>query len=129
VQSVACIAIGAIVGALLRWKVGEYYNPLFPTLPLGTLAVNLLGSFLMGAAIFLTAEHSFFSPHLRLGFITGFLGSFTTFSTFSAEALVLLSRQESFWLLALIGLHVGGSILMVIAGYTLSKIIFRGLAD
>ncbi len=86
---------------------------------------NLIGSFLIGFAIFFSIEHSFFSYPIRLGFITGFLGSLTTFSTFSAEAFVLLSKQEHFWLIALIVLHVGGSLLMVATGYFISKIIFQ----
>lgn len=126
-QSAISIAIGAIFGAYLRWKLGEYYNHVFPTLPIGTLAANLIGSFLMGTVIFLTIEHAFFPQEVRLGIITGFLGSLTTFSTFSAEALTLFSRQEHFWLMALIGLHVGGSILMVGAGYASSKLIFQSI--
>lgn len=122
-QSVISIGFGAIFGALLRWKLGDYYNHIFPTLPLGTLAANLLGSFLMGALIFLSTEHSFLPQEVRLGIITGFLGSLTTFSTFSAEAFILFSRQEFYWLIALVGLHVGGSFLMVVAGYALLKFI------
>lgn len=127
VQSTISIIIGAIVGALLRWKLGIFFNPLFPTIPLGTLAANLLGSFLMGSMIFFTMEHAFFSIEVRLGVITGFLGSLTTFSTFSGEAFVLLARQEFFWLSALIGMHVGGSILMVIVGYAVAKIAIQAL--
>jgi len=127
VQSLISIGIGAVFGALLRWKLGEYYNQIFPTLPIGTLIANLLGSFLMGAIIFLTTEHSFFPQDIRLGIITGFLGSLTTFSTFSAEALTLFSQQENLWFLILIGLHVGGSILMVSAGYAFLKIIYQSI--
>ncbi|MBN9377492.1 MAG: fluoride efflux transporter CrcB [Chlamydiales bacterium] len=124
-QSMMSIAIGAVLGALLRWKLGEYFNPSFPPLPLGTLIANLLGSFIIGGFIFFTTEHSFFSYEVRLGVVTGFLGSLTTFSTFSAEALVLFSKQEIFWLMALIFLHVGGSLCMVAAGYALSKLTFQ----
>lgn len=126
-QSVLSIGIGAILGALLRWKLGEYYNHIFPTLPMGTLIANLLGSFLMGILIFLTIEHSFLSQEVRLGIITGFLGSLTTFSTFSGEALILFSREEYLWLLALVGLHVGGSLLMVCAGYSILKFIHQSV--
>jgi len=129
VQSVFSIGIGAVFGALLRWKLGEYFNHIFPTLPIGTLITNLLGSFLMGTIIFLTTENSFLPQEVRLGIITGFLGSLTTFSTFSAEALVLFSRQEYFWLLALVGLHVGGSFLMVGAGYFFLKFIHQSVGN
>jgi CrcB protein len=128
-QAAIAISIGAILGALLRWKIGEYYNPLFPTIPLGTLLVNLLGGFLMGTMVFLSVEHTFFSPAVRLGVITGFLGSLTTFSTFAGEAFVLLARQELFWLASLLLLHVVGSIGMVIVGYLISKLVFKSLGE
>lgn len=124
-QAVISISIGAILGALLRWKLGEYFNHFFPTIPLGTLTANLFGSLLMGIIIFLAFNHSFFSYDIRLGITTGFLGSLTTFSTFSAEAFTLISRQEIFWLTTLIGLHVGGSIIMVVMGYAASKLIYN----
>lgn len=126
-QSIISISTGAILGALIRWKLGEYFNHLFPTLPMGTLIANLMGAFLMGLVLFFSIEHSFFTYNVRLGFITGFLGSLTTFSTFSGEAFVLISKQEFFWLLTLILLHVGGSIFMVILGYIISKMIFQSL--
>lgn len=123
--SVLSIGIGAFLGALFRWKISMHLNHIFPTLPFGTLVVNLLGCFLMGIAIFLTVEHTFFSYEMRLGLITGFLGSLTTFSTFSAEALNLFFKQQYFWLGLLIALHVFGAICMVIAGYALTKIILN----
>lgn len=125
VPSAVAIALGASLGALLRWKLGEFFNPFFPTLPLGTLIVNLIGAFVMGGLLFITVEHTFLSHTIRLGLITGFLGSLTTFSTFSAEALSLFSKQEFSWLTCLIGLHVGGSIFMAAAGYVIFKRIFH----
>lgn len=123
--SVISIGLGAIFGALLRWKMAEHLNFVFPTIPIGTLLANLLGCFVMGSLIFLTREHSFFPYEVRLGLITGFLGSLTTFSTFSAEALNLFARQELSWLSLLIALHVGGSILMAALGYSLTKLFFH----
>ena len=126
-QSLISIAIGAVFGALLRWKLGEYYNHILPMLPIGTLIANLMGSFLMGTMLFLTTEHSFLPQEIRLGIITGFLGSLTTFSAFSGEALILFLKQEYFWLLALAGLHVGGSLIMVSAGYLILKFIHQSI--
>lgn len=125
--SMMTLGLGAFLGAIIRWQLGAYFNPLFPTLPLGTLFANLVGSFLMGAMVFLTTEHAFFSYEARLGMITGFLGSLTTFSTFSAEVLLLLSKQEYAWLWIMGVSHVGGSIGMVAAGYALTKLIFQSL--
>jgi len=124
-QSIINISIGAILGALIRWKLGEYFNHLFPTIPIGTLAANLIGAFLMGLVVFFSIEHSFFSYNARLGFTTGFLGSLTTFSTFSGEAFILLSKQEFVWFTALILLYVVGSIFMLMIGYMISKLSFQ----
>lgn len=125
--SILTIGLGAFFGSLIRWQLGVYLNHLFPTLPLGTLCANLVGSFFMGAMLFLTTEHTYFSYEVRLGIITGFLGSLTTFSTFSAEALQLLARQEFLWL-GMLGLfHVGGALGMAVAGYGIAKLIFHSL--
>src|SRR6266702_6195338 len=88
---------GAAIGAWLRWGLGILLNPLFPTLPLGTLAANLLGGLLMGFAMELLDHHAVMPPEIRLLVTTGFLGGLTTFSTFSAEVITLLLRREWFW--------------------------------
>lgn len=122
--SVLAVGGGAAVGAWIRWGLGIAINPLFPTLPLGTLAANLLGGFLMGLAMELITRHSMLAPELRLLLTTGFLGGLTTFSTFSAEMTTLLSRRE--WLWGAIGIigHVGGSLVMTITGILLMRAIF-----
>ena len=76
---------GAGCGALLRWWLGGLLNPVFPTLPLGTLAANLVGGLLVGAASAYFTQHGALPPEWRLLVITGFLGGLTTFSTFSLE--------------------------------------------
>ncbi|BBP04928.1 putative fluoride ion transporter CrcB [Sulfuriferula plumbiphila] len=103
---------GAAFGAWLRWWLGILLNPVFPTLPLGTLAANLLGGYLIGVAVALFSEQAGLPPEARLFVITGFMGGLTTFSTFSAEAVTLLSRAEYPWALAHIVAHLGGSIAM-----------------
>ena len=84
------IGIGAASGAWLRWGLGILLNPVFPTLPFGTLAANLLGGFLMGMAMQFLLEHALLAPEIRLFITTGFLGGLTTFSTFCNEALGFL---------------------------------------
>ncbi|HSN20564.1 MAG TPA: fluoride efflux transporter CrcB [Usitatibacter sp.] len=90
--SLFAVGIGAAVGAWIRWALSLVLNPLFPTAPLGTLAANLIGGFLMGIAVALMGHYEAMPPELRLLMATGFLGGLTTFSTFSAEATNLLAR-------------------------------------
>lgn len=86
------VGIGAALGAWLRWGLGLWLNPLFPSLPLGTLAANLCGGYCIGLAIAWFAEHPGVPPEARLFLITGLLGGLTTFSTFSAEVVTTLMR-------------------------------------
>jgi len=115
------VGAGAAVGAWLRWWFGLVFNPLFPTLPLGTLAANLLGGYLMGVAMALFAEHPGLPPEARLLLATGFLGGLTTFSTFSAETVTLLLRAQYAWGAAIISVHVAGSVLMTLLGIATVK--------
>ena len=114
---------GAALGAWLRWGLSLLLNPVFPTLPLGTLAANLLGGFLMGMAMQLLIEHALLAPELRLAITTGFLGGLTTFSTFSAETVTLLLRAEYFWVLAIVLVHVIGSVAMTLGGIWAMKLL------
>lgn len=106
------VGLGASVGAWLRWWFGMLFNPLFPALPMGTLAANLLGGYLMGIALGIFAHFSSLPVETRLFITTGFLGGLTTFSTFSAEAVTLLSRQQYGWAAAHIFSHLLGSLAM-----------------
>ena len=92
--SAAAIFVGAGLGALLRWALGLALNPVFPTLPLGTLAANALGSLLIGIALGVFAQFESVSPVVRLAVTTGFLGGLTTFSAFSGESLALLRHGD-----------------------------------
>lgn len=113
------IFIGSGIGALARWGLGLWLNPVFPTVPLGTLAANAVGGLLMGLVLGVFAQYESLSPVLRLALTTGFLGGLTTFSTFSAETTVLLLRGEYGWALVVVGLHVGISLLATLAGVAL----------
>ncbi len=124
--SFVAVGAGAAVGAWMRWGLGALLNPVFPTLPLGTLAANLAGGFLMGVAMSLMAHFQALAPEARLLVTTGFLGGLTTFSTFSAETTTMLTRGQFGWLAATIFLHVAGSVAMTLTGmavaaYTLSE--------
>lgn len=100
----------------MRWLLGESLNALFPALPPGTLAANLIGGYLIGVAMALFAQHPGLSPEWRLLVITGFLGGLTTFSTFSAEVVTLLQQGRLLMAGGAISAHVAGSLLMTLAG-------------
>ena len=124
----AAVAAGAAIGAWLRWGLGAWLNPRFPTLPLGTLSANLVGGLAMGIVMEVATRHALLSPEARLFVTTGFLGGLTTFSTFSAEAATLVTRGEWLWAVGLIASHVIGSILLTLAGLWLARLAFAGAA-
>ena len=111
------VAGGAAIGALLRWWLGLGLNALWPMLPLGTLAANWVGGYLIGVLAALISLSSGVSEPMRLFLISGLLGGLTTFSTFSLEAVTLLQRQLFGPALLHVCLHVGGSLLLTLAGY------------
>ena len=118
------VFIGAGLGALLRWLLGQRLNPVFPSIPLGTLTANLLGGFLVGFLLIWLNRHPGLPPELRLLVITGFLGGLTTFSTFSAEVVTLLSRGELVLGLSAAAAHLLGSLLLTALGMGLAHALF-----
>ena len=110
------VGTGAAFGAWLRWWLGMLLNPIFPTMPFGTLAANLLGGYLVGVAIAYFSHHTSLPPEVRLFIITGFLGGLTTFSTFSAEIVTLISREQLAWALMAVSFHLFGSLSMTALG-------------
>jgi fluoride exporter len=115
-KSVIAVCVGASVGALLRWWLGSQLNSFFPAIPPGTLAANLVGGYVVGIAIAFFATYSAIAPEWRLLIITGFCGGLTTFSTFSAELVTLLQQGRSLWAFGAAAAHLGGSVLMTLAG-------------
>ncbi len=115
-KSVIAISLGASAGSVLRWGLGLMLNALFPPIPMGTLAANLIGGYCIGLAVSFFDFFPALSPEWRLLCITGFLGGLTTFSTFSAEVTALLQQQRLVMAVGAIGLHVFGSLLMTLLG-------------
>ncbi len=115
---------GAGLGACLRWVLGAWLNPVFPTLPLGTLAANLLGGLLVGMATTFFTHFSTLPLEWRLLGITGFLGGLTTFSTFSSEVVAMITRHELVWALTAAAAHLGGSLLLTGLGVVLGHTLF-----
>ena len=115
-SGVAAVGIGAALGAWLRWGLGAAMNALVPALPMGTLAANLIGGYLVGVAVAIFEQYGGLAPELRLFVITGFLGGLTTYSTFSAESVSLLTTGRYGWALAHTMAHLLGSICMTVLG-------------
>ena len=115
-KSILAVALGAALGALLRWLLGSKLNSVFPTIPPGTLVANLFGAYVIGLGIAFFATFSSISPEWRLLVVTGFCGGLTTFSTFSAEVTLLLQQGRLVWAFGAVAAHVVGSVLMTFAG-------------
>lgn len=115
-KPILAISLGASCGALLRWWLALQLNDLFPDLPPGTLVANLLGGYIIGVALAYLAAAPSISPEWRLLIITGFCGGLTTFSTYSAELVMLLQQGKVAMAAATALLHLVGSVAMTFAG-------------
>ncbi|MCK6390128.1 MAG: fluoride efflux transporter CrcB [Azonexus sp.] len=104
------VGCGAAFGAWARWLLGLSLNPLFVALPLGTLAANLVGGYLIGVAVGVFHLNSGLPLALKLFVITGFLGGLTTFSTFSAEVVERLLSGQLALAMGVAALHLVGSL-------------------
>jgi fluoride exporter len=116
IASVLSVCAGASLGALLRWFLAGRFNHVFPALPLGTLAANLIGGYLVGIALAVFIHMPELSPQARLFVITGLLGGLTTFSTFSAEVVTQLQQGHTAWALATALAHLVGSFALTALG-------------
>jgi fluoride exporter len=118
------ISIGAVLGANARFLVGGWVaEHLGATFPWGTLLVNTSGSFLIGFALTLVSERGIGPWWVRPGLAIGFLGSYTTFSTFSYETLRLVEAGS----LPAAGFNVAGSVTAALLGVYLGTVLARAL--
>jgi CrcB protein len=118
------ISIGAILGANLRYWVGDWVaQRLGASFPWGTLVVNLTGTLLLGIFLALATERFLVDPRWRVLIAIGFCGSYTTFSSYSYESVnFLLAGQYTVGLLNLFGSVVLGALVMI-AGLWLGRMI------
>ena len=114
--AVALLCLGASLGALARWQLSLWLNASTHWLPLGTLAANLTGGWLIGFLVAVFQAQPGIDPVWRLALITGFLGALTTFSTFSMETVQLLQAGRAAQALALSALHLLGSLFLTWIG-------------
>lgn len=119
--SVLMISMGAILGGLCRWQLGIWLNPILNQFTLGTLFANWIGCFLIGLSMGLNL-----GDNQRLLLITGFLGSFTTFSSFSLELSEKLLEGKLLQFSATLSLHLAGGILLTIAGIVFIRLLTSG---
>lgn len=110
------VALGGMLGCLLRWGLALTFNRYFPIIPPGTLAANLIGCYVIGMALALFAANPGIPIEWKLLVTTGFCGGLTTFSTFSAEVVTLLQAGRMAWAMSTIAIHVVGSLAMTFAG-------------
>lgn len=115
-SAILAVSLGAAAGALLRWQLGAKLNALLPAIPPGTLAANLIGGYVVGLALAHFANRPDLAPEWRLFIITGFCGGLTTFSTFSAEVVMLLQQGDLGRMSIAIGAHLFGSVAMTVLG-------------
>jgi fluoride exporter len=117
------IGIGGFAGAILRYWISGWIQVGAVTFPLGTLAVNFVGSFLLAMVMFLSEYKGYFTEETRIFLSIGLLGSFTTMSTFSYESFKLLEQQEHM----LFSANVIGSVALTLLAIYLGKIITLNL--
>ncbi|VEA63614.1 chromosome condensation membrane protein [Serratia plymuthica] len=118
-SSLLAVFIGGGVGSVLRWFISMKMNPLNVHIPLGTLAVNLVGGFIIGLAIATFTRMAHLDPTWKLLITTGFCGGLTTFSTFSLEVVYLLQDGRFAWALANMLLNLAGSLVMTLLAFML----------
>ena len=119
------VAVGGFFGAIARFGMSQWFAyPVQSTgFPWGTLVTNLLGCFILALFLTITLDLLVTSPLLRVGISTGFLGAFTTFSTFALETVQLIQAQQ-FWY---VGLYLFSSIFLCIAMSAFGFIVARGI--
>jgi CrcB protein len=122
--TILAVALGAAIGAVLRWMAAAWLNPFWAGFPLGTLAVNCAGGFMIGLALVGFEHWPYALP--RAFVITGFLGGLTTFSAFSGESLELLERGQAMLAALHSAAHVFGALACTALGFTLARLLLRG---
>lgn len=120
-MNILLVSFGAVLGAIARWQFGVWLNPLLSHVEFGTLLANWAGCLLIGIAMGMNLHDSH-----KLLIITGFLGSFTTFSSFSAEVAEKLMSEKYASTLGVLGLHLIGGILLTIVGILLARMLTSG---
>ncbi|NLO77116.1 MAG: CrcB family protein [Methanomicrobiales archaeon] len=110
------VSIGGFIGAILRYLLGGLFQGGIATFPVGTLGVNVIGSFLLGFVMYLSEYGGLFSEETRIFLTIGVIGAFTTMSTFSYESFRMLENNEFFFFGANLFMMMLFTLLAVYAG-------------
>lgn len=122
-MNILFIGIGGFLGAVTRFLVSRFLNNLFPSFPYGTLVVNVSGSFLLGLIVYSVLNGKNISPEFRDFLTIGFIGAFTTMSTFAYETFRMSELSEYLQLGLNLFLNVFLSIAAVYLGKELAMLI------
>ena len=121
-QNICTIALGSSIGGVLRWLLTQFFQKFsFYHFPIGTFVINVLGCFCIGLFYAIFEKYNIGNQSVRLFLTVGFCGSFTTFSTFMHENLLLLQRQELLVSLLYLTLSIILGTLAVIWGANIIK--------
>ena len=124
-QSILAVALGGALGSVLRYLMNNGFTAMFKTsFPVGIMTVNILGGLVMGILIAWFAEQAGASPTLRSFLMVGILGGFTTFSTFSADSVLLWQRGE----VMQAAIYAAGSVILSILALLAGMAMVRGFS-
>lgn len=116
------IALGGALGAVSRYAAGNFMAQQLGTgFPYGTLSINILGSFAIGVLWVWLAQQQWGNPAYKQFLVIGFLGAFTTFSSFSLDSILLLQQERLVAFISYVGLSVLGCLLATLAGIWVTK--------
>ena len=111
-QLLLAVFIGGGTGSVARWALSMKLNPAHHAIPMGTLAANLIGAFIIGLGLAWFNRMTSIDPIWKVLLTTGFCGGLTTFSTFSAEVVFLLQEGRAGWALLNVAVNLLGSFAM-----------------
>ena len=123
-STILAIGSGGFIGAVLRAYINTLFSKTALEIPLGTLSVNILGSFIMGVFFAFSAFNSIFSVNVKSFISTGLLGALTTYSTFAFESFLLFQGGNVGYALLNMALNLFGSIISAGIGYRLVYAIY-----